>query len=125
MQVERDTIAVTTNASGAVTGYSTKPFTGRILGISLNVPGVNGIASASIAITVESTGEPVLTVSGISSSTNWYPRAPTNDLSGAALLYAAGGTHQSEAIAMSNDSLIIAITGGGNTKNATFSVMTG
>lgn len=125
MQVERDVITVTTDTGGAATVFSSKPFTGRVLAIHWVKPGSGGITGATFTITSEATGESILSVSSVSSSTDWYPRGPVHTIAGAAVLYAAAGQPVTDAIAIVNDRVKIVVASGGNTLTGTFHIVIG
>ncbi len=117
-QITRLSIPFVTSAGGAFSGFSPN-FSGRILGAHVIVPGSGGIASATIALTSEATGEAILSLSSISATTLRYPRTAIHDTSGAGALYASGGTALREPIALGDDRVAIAVSGGGNAKAAT------
>lgn len=116
MTIQRMTVNVTTNASGAVTA-DTLSFTGVLKAIHWVKPSSGGITGAAIAVTSVNTGEAVLSVSGVSASADYYPRGPVHSVTGVAVDYAAAGQPVTDALAFFQDQLQIAITGGGNTLN--------
>ena len=125
MQIERDVIAVTTDGSGNATAYSSRPFTGRILGVHWIKPGSNAITGATFALTAEATGEPILSVSSVSASADWYPRGPVHTVAGVAQLYASAGLPVTDPIAIANDRVKIQISSGGANANGTFHIVVG
>lgn len=118
MQVSRFEIPVVTSAGGAATVYSPN-FTGEIIACHVIVPGSGGIASAAIAATSEATGEPILSVTGVSASAYYYPRSPRHTDVGVAQLYASAGLPVTDRFALAQDRVEFAISGAGNTKGAT------
>lgn len=125
MYAERHAVSLTTDASGAATGY-TPVVSGRVLGVRVVVPGSGGIeATADITITAEATGQAILTLTNQNGSGSYYPRVPTHDTAGAAALYAAGGTAVLDAIAVGQDRIKIVVAQGGDTKACTVHVLIG
>lgn len=122
MQISRFTIPVLTSAGGAANVFSPN-FTGEILAVHVIVPGSGGIASAAIAATSEATGEPILSVSGVSASAFYYPRSPRHTDAGVAQLYAAAGLPVTDRFGLAQDRIAFAITGAGNAKAATIIVI--
>lgn len=125
MHAERHSVALTTAADGSATGY-TPNVTGRILGVhyvkDATTPFTDGV---DFTITVESTGEAVLTLTNQNASANFYPRVPVDDEAGADALFAAGGTKLRDAVVVANDRVKIVVAAGGDTKNGTIIVIVG
>lgn len=122
MHVERHVVTITTDASGDGTGY-TPNVTGRILGIRyVKTDYDNGV---DFTITLEATGEAILTGTNINASQSFYPRAPVQDEAGADALFAAGGTKLRDPVAAARDRVKIVVAQGGNAKTGAFHVMVG
>lgn len=121
MHVEKHSVAITTNGSGAGTGY-TPPVTGRVLGIRyVKTDFADGI---DFTVTVEDTGEAILTVSDVNASASFYPRPAVHDAAGAVLEYVADFP-LGEPIAVAFDRIKIVVASGGDTKTGTFHVVIG
>jgi hypothetical protein len=116
-----DSGIVTTAADGTATGY-VPVASGRVLAIRYVK---TDYATPTITITVESTTEPVLTLTTPAASIIKYPRVGIQDEAGGDALYAAAGTKVREAVAIYNDRLKVAITGGGDTKTGRFYALIG
>lgn len=122
MYAERQTVSLTTNASGDVTGF-TDARSGRILSIAYVIG--TFAAGVDLTITVESTGEAILTLTNANASANYYPRVGVHDAVGAAALYAAGGTALREPVTIAQDRVKIVVAQGGNVLTGTVTVVFG
>ncbi len=122
MYVSRHTIALATSAGGAATAFSGR-VTGRILAVIYTA--VDFDATADITITLEETGEAILTLTNQAASGVFYPRVPTHDETGAAALYAAAGTNVRDAVAAANDRVKVVVAQGGATKTGTIVIVVG
>lgn len=120
MHVERHTVALTTNASGAATGY-TPPLTGQISHIKYVK--TDFADTVDFAITLETSLDGLWTQANVTASKTVAPRQPTHDAVGAASLYAAGGEAVEAPIYCDRDRVKIAVTNGGDTKSGTFHVI--
>lgn len=119
MYAERYTATLTTDGSGAVTGYLPADglITGRILSvIYAKVDFANGV---DFAITLEQSGLNVWTESNVDASKTVYPVAA------AALPSGAASTLTEAPIVAVRERLKIAITNGGATRTGTFTVVVG
>jgi hypothetical protein len=119
---QRFDVPVVTAADGSATVFA-GPITGKIAAIHWVKPGSGGISNAGLALTVEATGESILNVSGVNASASWYPRVALCDVTGAALLFAAGGKPVTDQVALANDRVQLAVTGGGNALAGTLRVV--
>lgn len=122
MHVERHTVTIVTDASGDGTGY-TPNVTGRILGIRyVKTDYDNGV---DMTITVEDTGEAIVTGTDVNASKSFYPRVPVQDEAGADALFAAGGTKLRDAVHVAGGRVKIVVAQGGNAKTGKFHVLVG
>jgi len=121
MYTERHVVTLTTDGSGAATGY-TPNLWGRILGIRyLKTDFSNGV---TFSVTVESTGQTVWSEASVNASATRYPRDQVHNTSGTALTY--NGTQTvNEPIAVANDRLVITVSSGGATKTGQVVVIVG
>ncbi|MFZ5674288.1 MAG: hypothetical protein ACOZAM_15105 [Pseudomonadota bacterium] len=116
-------VTVTTAADGTVTAYSPR-FTGKIVQIEYVKDGANGYANGvDFTLTGEATGIGLWTQSDVNASAVVAPRQPTHSQVGAALLYAAGGTAQTDKIALANDRVKIVLAQGGASKVGVFHIV--
>ena len=116
MYAERHEVAITTDASGDATGY-TPAVTGRVLGVRyVKTDYDNGV---DFTITLEDTGEAVLTGTNINASQSFYPRVVMDDEAGADALLAAAGEEQRVPVVAVNDRVKIVVAQGGDTQNRT------
>lgn len=120
--VQRETVTVTTDASGDATAYS-GPVTGRILTVRyVKTDFANG---STFTLTSEATGETIWTEAAVNASATRAPRQATHSTAGAASLFAAGGTAVTDHIAVANDRIKIVVSAGGNTKTGVFHLTIG
>lgn len=110
------TIALTTNGSGAATGYS--PYlSGYIHAIQyVKTDFADGV---DFTITADVTGEAILSLTDQNSATIIRPRAATHSTAGVAAVYASGGTAVNDRIALGRDRVKVVIAQGGDTKTGT------
>lgn len=121
--IQREVVTVTTDGSGNATAYSGRR-TGKLLNVIYTADGSTPYDNTvDFTITVESTAQGVWTESNISASKTVAPRQSTHDTSGAAALYAAGGTAVRDKIAVAEDRIKIALAQGGATKTGTFTLI--
>lgn len=124
MYVDRQVVALTTDASGNATGC-TGQTQGCVLGIAIVVPGSGGIDNtADFTITAEATGEAILTITNQNGSANYYPRAQVCGPTGSGLTYDNTRT-VNEPVAVGADRIKIVIAQGGNAKTCTVHVLLG
>lgn len=121
MYVRRETVSLTTNGSGAATGY-TGVVTGRVLGVIYTKTDFSD--GVDITITAEATGEAILTLSNQNSSGTFYPRVAVHGGDGTALTYDSSEP-VSEPVAVAQDRIKIDVASGGSGKTGTVAVIIG
>lgn len=121
MYAEHHSVSLTTDASGAVIGY-TPNVTGRILGI--HYAKVDFADGVDLAITLENTGEAILTLTNQNVSGTFYPRVPVQDAAGADATL-DGTVKMREPVVAVNDRVKIVVAAGGNTKSGVVHVIVG
>lgn len=123
MYVRRHTVAVTTAADGSATAYTDTEVNGRVLMIQyVKTDFADGV---DFTITGAITGIGLWTDTNINAAETVCPRQPVHDQVGAALLYAAGGTAQTDAVYLAGERVKIIIAAGGNAKSGTFYITVG
>ena len=123
--IQREVVAVTTNADGDATAYS-GTVTGRILQVRYIKAGSGNFSDGvDFTITAEATGETIWTESDVNASATRAPRQATHSTAGAAALYAGSGAAVNDHIALANDRVKIVIASGGATTTGTFHVLVG
>lgn len=123
MYVERHDISLTTNASGAATGY-TPVITGKIVNVIYTPSATVAFDNtADITVTLEATSQAVLSQSNVSAAFNKAPRQAAHDEAGAALLYAAGGKPLVDHIYAAKDRVKVVVAEGGNTKSGVVTIV--
>lgn len=118
------TVAVTTNGSGAATGY-TVPVSGLLRAIAYKPHASTPLdTGADIVVSGNTSAMAILTVSNIgTSAVQWHPRAATVAVADAsALLYAGGGSPVCDAIPVAEEAIKIVVSNGADTKSGTFYV---
>jgi hypothetical protein len=118
--IKRFEVALTTDASGDVTGY-TPVFSGKIS--TIRYAKTDFADGVDFTITLEATGENIWTDTNINASETVAPRQATHGTDGAAALYAAGGSAVMDKIAAFADRVKIVVASGGDTKTGTFHVV--
>ena len=119
-------IAVTTSAAGAFSA-TTLTMTGRVLQYRyVPDPSTPLATGTNMVIAGATTAVAIVTASSIGTSAfQKAPRQPTHAVAdGSALLYAAGGTAQSDFIYV-DEPLTLTITSGGNALKGTFYIWVG
>lgn len=117
-----DTGLLTTAVGGAITGY-TPVATGKVLAIRyVKTDFADGV---DLTVTVEGTGEAVVTLTDMNAATVVYPRVATQDIAGAGAVYIAAGQPVREPIAIANDRIKFVIAAGGDGKFGRFYVLIG
>jgi hypothetical protein len=111
---ERHVVALTTNASGAVTAF-TPPVTGRIAAVIYTKGNFDN--GADLTITVESTTQSLWTDTDVNASETVYPLAVGNLGTGAA------STLTEVPIFVANDRVKVVVAQGGNAKTGTITVI--
>ncbi|HWW12933.1 MAG TPA: hypothetical protein VN018_10460 [Brevundimonas sp.] len=121
--MRRYKLTVTTAADGTVTAYSPK-ISGELRAIHYVKDGANAYADGvDFTITSEATGESLWTEANVNASAVRYPRAATHAQTGAAALYAAGGTAIQDRIGLGGDRVKIVLAQGGNAKFGAFHIL--
>jgi len=123
--ISRELISVTTSAGGAFTGY-TNVVTGCVLQVTY-VPGGSPIdTNGDIDFTGEVSGTVIANHDNIGTSlfTAAYRQA-TVGVTGAAALYAGGGTAVNDLICVANERIKLVVANGGNVTTGSFYVYVG
>lgn len=118
---------LTTDGSGNATVFSPQAVQGEIRSIRYvpdgSIPLTN---TATVTITLEGTGLPILTIGAIGSvAATWAPSQPTHSPAATAALYAAGGTAINDRIGICNERIKVVVSGGGNAKTGVLYVWVG
>lgn len=114
MFVQKKTIALTGSADGTGTFYS-EVVTGKIVNVSYVKPGSTPLAdTVDMAVTVEGTGQAVLSQDNVVASFSLNPRCATHDVLGVASLYAAGGEPVEDYIFVANDRIKVVLAQAGD-----------
>lgn len=118
----KETITLTTDASGDATGR-TQAINGRVINvIYTKVDFDNGV---DFAITNEGTGQSIWAESNVNASAVRAPRQPTHAQDGTASLFAASGEPVESFLCLAGEAVKIVIAQGGNAKSGTFTVVYG
>jgi len=121
MHAEKHSVALTTAADGSATGY-TPNVTGRILSVQyVKTDFADGV---DFTITLEATGQAILTLTDQNTAGVFYPRAGVHDAAGAAATL-DGTRLMREPVVAVNDRVKIVIAQGGDTKTGTVIVVVG
>ncbi len=123
MYAERHSITFTTHTSaGTVTAYTDKEVTGRILQIQYVK---DDLADGStITLTGNTTGVPIMAITGMNASATHLPRRALTDQDGAAITYdQTAAVH--EAVVLVQEKVKLAISSGGNSKSGEFIITVG
>jgi len=116
------TATVTTDKSGDGTGYTDHAY-GLIHSVTYTKdatdPYANGV---DFTITTETTAQNVWVDTNVNATETVLPRTGTHDTTGAALLYAAGGTAVCTGIAVHSERIKVVVAQGGDTKTGLFTV---
>lgn len=117
-----DSGPVVTAADGTAVGY-TPMASGRVLAVRyVKTDYTDGIVAT---VTVESTSEPIVTMTAWNASGTVYPRVGVQDATGAAAVFIAAGQAIREPVAISNDRIKFAIASAGNAHTGRFLVLIG
>ena len=120
MNPRKFAVALTTNGSGAATGY-TDCFSGVISAIRyVKTDFADGV---TFAVTVEDTGETIWSEATVNASATRAPRQATHTTAGAASLYAAAGTAVNAPIVVAFSRVKVVISSGGSAKTGTVYVV--
>jgi hypothetical protein len=121
MYAQRYSVSLTTASDGTATGY-TPPVNGRILAVIYQKTDfANGV---DFTITLEATGEPILTLTDQNASGTFYPRVPVQDAAGADATL-DGTRKMREPVRAADDRVKIVIAQGGSVKTGTVLVVVG
>jgi hypothetical protein len=119
----RVTVTPVCDANGAATSYS-DVVTGSIVTVAYAKAASNNYSNGvGATITVEGTGESVLTLTNMNATASYGPRQATHTTAGVASLFAAGGSAVLAPIVVAQDRIKIVIASGGNATTGTFSVL--
>jgi len=123
MHYSMQTIAVTTDASGAVTEYTGSVVNGRILAIRY-VDTDLAAGAADFVFSTETTGTTILTATNAGGTdVTWHPRAKVCDEAAADVTY--DGTNEVyEPIPVADERIKLVVAQGGNAKSGTFYIIT-
>lgn len=121
MYVRRDTVSVTTDASGDATEFTSSAINGRILAIIYNK--TDFATGVDFTITTETTEQNVWVESDVNADKTVAPRQATHATDGTASLYAGGGEPVEDYIFAANERLKIVVASGGNAKSGEFVVI--
>ena len=114
-------VTVTTNASGAGTGY-TPVSNGRILQIRyVKTDFDNG---STMTVSTETSGVTVWTEAAVNASATRVPRQATHTTAGVAATY-DGTRAVLEPIVVANERISVVVASGGNTKTGTYHITVG
>jgi len=116
------TVALTTNSSGAATGY-TPVVNGAILAVKyVKTDFADGV---DFTVTTEDTAQNVWVESDVNAAKTVAPRQPTHDTIGGASLYAALGEAVEDYVWACGERVKIVVASGGDTKTGSFILMVG
>ena len=119
MHVEKRTITVTTNGSGAGTAYSS-PFTGRVLEVRYVKAGSGNYSDGvDFDVTLESSGAVIWSQDDVNASVTKFPRVTVHDAAGDEISY-DGTNPVAEPIAACNDRVLFTVAQGGASKSGSF-----
>lgn len=121
MYAERHVISLLTDGSQNALAYS-PVVTGRVLGIAYVK--TDFADTADITITVEGTGEAILTLTNQTASGKFYPRAQVHGPTGVALTL-EGTEPLVEPIVVAKDRIKVAVAEGGAAKTGAIHVIIG
>jgi hypothetical protein len=120
MGIRKFTITVTTNGSGAATGYSPY-FSGKIEQVRyIKTDFADGV---DFTTTLDGTGQTVWTESNVNAAVTKAPRIAVAGTDGVASLFASGGTAVQDKIAVSRDRVKWVVASGGDTKTGALEVI--
>ena len=117
--MKRYGVTITTDGSGDGTGY-TPVCSGLIHAIRyVKTDYADGV---DVTVTCEQSGQAVVTLTNQNASGTTYPRAATNDVAGAASLFAATGEPVECLIPVGEERIKLVVASGGASKTGTFHV---
>lgn len=111
--IRKFNIDLTTNGSGAATGYS--PYLSGYID-SIQYVKTDFADGVDFTITADVTGEAILSLTDQNTATKLRPRAATHSTAGVAAVYASGGTAVNDRIALGRDRVKVVVAQGGDTK---------
>ena len=112
-RIEKDSVSLTTDASGDVTGY-TRAFNGRVVAVKYTKSDYTD--GVDFTITNETSGQGIWTDTNINATEIVYPRQLLDDLAGADL------TAIYDKVYLADERVKIIVGSGGNAKVGTFTV---
>jgi hypothetical protein len=126
MFIERHSLTLTVNASGAATVYSDKAVSGRVLQLRYVPDATTPLdTGADLTITGEDTGVAVATLSNIGTAAfTKVPRQATHGVTGTALVY-AGTDPVAEPVYLAGERLKCVVAQGGVSMTGTLYVLVG
>lgn len=123
--VTRDTVNITTDASGDATGYTTARM-GRVISVAYAKDGTTPFTDGvDFTITTELSLQNVWVEVNVNASKTVVPRQATHDTAGVASLYAAGGEPVEDYVVAADERIKIVVANGGNAKLGQFIVTVG
>lgn len=119
MAYKRLSVSITTDASGDGTGYTDVPVNGKI--VSVQYVKTDYADGVDIVVSGEITGLIVWDEDNVNASCTRNPKAAAYlNTSGAAMLFAAGGTAVPADIVVVGERIKVVVASGGDTKSGTF-----
>jgi len=120
MGMRRVVVSVTTDGSGAATGYS-PPISGKIASITYVKPAAAFYTDGvDFTVTNETTGASIWTGTDVNATVEILPRKATVTEAQAAALYAAGGVAVLDMIPIARSRIKIVVAAGGAAKVGAF-----
>lgn len=127
MAPKRHLVTVTTDSDGNGTGYTSGVINGRVISVQYVKDGGSDAYADGVDVIVsgESTGAIVWDEDDVNASCIRHPKAASYlNTSGAAMLFAAGGTAVPADVVIAGERIKVAIASGGDTKTGTFYIVT-
>ena len=126
MFIEREILTLTVNASGAATVNSGR-VSGRVLQLRYVPDATNPLdTGADLTITGEDTGVAISTLTNIGTSAlTSVPRQASHGVTGAAALYAAGGSGVLEPVYLAGERIKVIVAQGGVSMTGTLHILIG
>lgn len=121
MYCERHTVSLTTNGSGAATGY-TPVVSGLVLGVVYaKTDFADGV---DLTITADGTGAAILALTNQNASGMFFPRAQVHGPTGTALTL-NGTQTMNEPVPVAQERIKVVVAQGGDTKTGSVTVILG
>lgn len=117
----RESVTLTTDASGNCTAYSTVR-DGRILGVYFSVGTL--ATTADVIMTCEATAEAIVTITDLAASATYYPRVQVHDETGTGATL-DGTRKMREPVTVCQDRVKFVVAQGGNAKTGTATLIIG